>query len=71
MIYTDTVDPSCRDRLSRDRARYLAALASQAYGKHGRELPAVRSAWADTPARIVLGAILLLASAIELAWALL
>ena len=42
------------------------------YGKHGYlPLPAVRKPWADTPARTVLGAILLLASAIELAWVLL
>ena len=44
----------------------IMARLKQTCGKHGRELPAYRPAWADTPARTLLGAILLAAMAI--AW---
>lgn len=67
--YTDTINPDCRVRLALDRLRYqrvVVARLSETCGKHGREAPSVRGAWADTPMRTAVGGLLLLAASV--AW---
>jgi len=70
MIYTSTIDPSCRERLMRDQARYLRSLASRSHGRHGQCLPAVRRAWADTRGWTIAGALLLGAASAAWLWVL-